>query len=105
MSFGAGIADRSAYFASGDIESRNQGFRAMPYILELTPFDMSRLHWQAFGGAFQGLHPGHLVNRNGLAALCGHGGRRLVHRANVGALVVEAGIRFRRQPVTAEMRL
>ena len=48
--------------------------------LELAPLDVSRLHWQPFGGSFQGLDTGHLVDRNGLTALFGHGGRRFVHR-------------------------
>ena len=65
----------------------------------------SRLHWQPFGGSFQGLDTGHLVDRNGLTALFGHGGRRLVHRANVSTfLTVEAGIGLRCQPVTDAMR-
>jgi hypothetical protein len=77
----------------------------VPGVFELTPFDVSRLHRQALGGTFQSLDPGHLVDRNGLPALFGHGGRCLIHRANVGALLVKAGIRFRRQPITTEMRL
>jgi hypothetical protein len=103
--FGTGIADRAADLAGRDIERRDQGFGAVPDIFELAPFDMPWLHGQAFGGAFQGLDPGHLVDRNGLTTLFGQGGRRLVHRANVGAFLVEAGIGLRCQPVTVEMWL
>ena len=45
----------------------------MPDVFELTPFDMSGFHRQAPGGPFQGLNSGHLVNRNGLTTLFGHG--------------------------------
>src|SRR5580698_10260381 len=99
------IADRAADRYGGDIECGDQCFGAVPDVFELTPFDMPWLHGQAFGGPFQGLDPGHLVNRNGLTALLGHGGRRLIHRANVGALLVEAGVRLWCQPITTEMRL
>ena len=67
--FGAGIADRAMDCAGGDIERGDQGFRAVPDILELAPLDVSRLHWQAFGGPFQGLDTGHLIDRDGLATL------------------------------------
>jgi hypothetical protein len=77
----------------------------VPDVLELTPFDMSWLHGQALGGPFQSLNPGHLVNRNSLPALFGHGGRRLINRADIGALLVEGRVWFRCQPVTTEMRL
>ena len=75
------------------------------FVFELAPFDMSWRHGQAFGGAFQGLDPGHLVDRNGLTTLFGHGRRRLIHRANVSTFLVEARIGLRCQPVTVEMRL
>ena len=51
--------------AGRDVERRDQGSGAVPDVLELTPFDVSRLHRQARGGAFQGLDAGHLVDRNG----------------------------------------
>jgi hypothetical protein len=38
----------------------------MPDILELTPFDMPRLHRQGRGGTLQGLNAGHLVDRHGV---------------------------------------
>jgi hypothetical protein len=37
---GAGISDGGANFARSDIERGDQGFRAMPDILELPPFDV-----------------------------------------------------------------
>ena len=92
--FGAGIADRATDRSGGDVESGDQGFRAMPDVFEFTPFDMPWLHGQAFGGPFQGLDPGHLVDRNGLTTLFGHGGRRLIYRADIGALLVEGGVWF-----------
>ena len=83
---GAGIADGAADLAGGDIERGDQGFGAMPDVLELPPFDVPGLHRQARGGAFQRLDTGHLVDRNGLNALFGGGGGRLIHRADIGAL-------------------
>jgi hypothetical protein len=77
----------------------------MPNIFELPPFDVAGLHRQAWGGAFQRLDTGHLVNRNSLAALFGGGGGGLIYRADVGALRVELGIRLGGQPVTVAMRL
>ena len=77
----------------------------MPDILELAPFDVSRLHWQAFGGTFQGLDTGHLVDRNGLTALSATAGA-VWYTAQMSAhFVVELGIGLRRQPVTDAMRL
>ena len=102
---GARIADRAADRAGYDIEPRDQGLCAMAFVFELSPFDVAWLHRQSFGGAFQGLDAGHLVNRNGLAALFGHGGCRLIDLADVSAFPVEVGIRLWGQPVTAEMRL
>ena len=67
--FGAGIADGAADLAGGDIERRDQGFGAMPDVLELPPFDVPGLHRQAWRGAFQRLDPGHLVDRDGLTHL------------------------------------
>jgi hypothetical protein len=77
----------------------------MPDVLELAPFDVSGFHGQAFGGTFQGLNAGHLVDRNGLTTLLSQVGRSLVHRANVSTFLVEGGIGLRCQPVTVEMRL
>jgi hypothetical protein len=77
----------------------------VPDILELAPFDVSRLHWQARSGTFQRLDTGHLVNRNGLHALLGGGRRLLIHCADIGTLGVERGIRLGGQPVTVAMRL
>ena len=79
--FGAGVPDRATDLASGDVERADQGFRAMPDILELPPFDVSRLHRQVLGGTFQRLDAGHLVDRDGLHALLGGSGGRLIHRA------------------------
>ena len=53
----------------------------MPDVLELPPFDVSRLHRQVLGGTFQRLDAGHLVDRDGLHALLGGSGGRLIHRA------------------------
>jgi hypothetical protein len=103
--FGAGISDRATDLAGGDVERADQGFRAMPDVLELPPLDVSRLHRQALGGSFQGLDAGHLVDRDGLHALLGGGGGRLIHRADIGALRVEVGIRLGCQPVTVAVRL
>jgi hypothetical protein len=103
---GAGIADGAADFTRGNIERGDQGFGAVPDILELPPFDVPWLYRQVRGGAFQRLDAGHLVDRNSLHALPGGGGRgRLIHRADVGALAVEVRIRLRGQPVTVAVRL
>lgn len=77
----------------------------MPEVLELASLDVPGLHRQARGGTFQRLDAGHLVDRNGLHTLLCGGGGRLIHRADIGALRVEVGIRLSCQPVTIEMRL
>jgi hypothetical protein len=66
---------------------------------------MPRLHRQGRGGTLQGLNTGHLVDRHGVHVLFDGGRRRLVDRANVGALGVEFGVRPGSQPITAAMRL
>ena len=105
ISLGAAISDRAADFARDDIECGDQCLRAMPDVLELPPFDVPRLHRQARGGAFQRLDTGHLVDRDGLHALFGGGGCRLINRADIGALRLEVGIGFGCQPVTVAVRL
>ena len=77
----------------------------MPDILELAPLDMPGLHRQGQGGTLQRLNAGHFVDRHGVHVLLGGGRRRLVDRADVGALGVEFGIRLGRQPIAAAMRL
>ena len=105
VGLGATVADAADHAAGGDIEGRDQCLGAVPDILELTPLDVPRLHRQAWGGAFQRLDAGHLVDREGLHAVLGGGRRRLVDGADVSALGLEVGIRFRRQPIAAAMRL
>jgi hypothetical protein len=102
---GPSISDGAADFARGDIKRGDQGFCAMPDILELPPFDVSRLHRQARRSMFQRLNTGHFVDRDGLHARLGNGGCRLIQPADIGALGVEVGIRLGRQPVAVAMRL
>ena len=102
---GAAVADGAEDLAGGDVECRDQGFGAMPDILELPPLDMSRLHRQARRGTLQRLNAGHFVDRHSVHVLLGGGRGRLVDRADIGALGVEFGIRLGRQPVAAAMRL
>jgi len=78
---GAGIADRAADLACRDIERGDQGFRAVPDILKLPPLDVPGLHRQARGSSLQRLDTGHLVDRDGLAALLGDSGGRVVYGA------------------------
>jgi hypothetical protein len=66
----------------------------MADIFELPPFDVPGLHRQAGRGALQRLNTGHLVDRNSLHAFGGVGGG-LIHRADIGTLGVELGIRLR----------
>jgi hypothetical protein len=103
--FSASIADGAADFARGEIERGDEGFRAVPGVLELAPFDVPWLHRQARIGTFQRLDARHLVTRNGLHALFGGARGRLIHRADIGALGVERGIRLGGQPAAAAMWL
>ena len=105
IGLGAAVADGADDLAGSDVKRRYQGFCAMADIFELPPFDMPGLHRQAWGGAFQRLDTGHLVDRNGLPALFGGCGGGLIDRADVGTFGVEFRIRLRRQPVTVAMRL
>src|SRR5271156_2954423 len=100
---GAGIADHSADLAGGDIESSDQGLRAVAAILELAPLDLAGLHRQSRRGALQGLNAGHLVDRDRAMAVVGTG-CGLVNLADVSALGVKGRIGFRRQPMTKAMR-
>ena len=102
---GPAISDGTEDLAGGNVECGDQGFGAMPDILELPPFDVSRLHRQAWRGAFQRLDTGHFVDRDSLHTLLGGSGGRLIHCADIGALRVELGIRLGRQPVTVAVRL
>jgi hypothetical protein len=100
---GPGIADHPGDFADRDIESRDQGLRAVAAILELAPLDLAGLHWQSRRGALQGLNAGHLVDRDRAMAVIG-AGCGLVNLADVGALGVKGRIGFCGQPVTKAMR-
>ena len=105
IGLGAAIPDSAADLAGGNVERGDQGFGAMPDILELPPFDVPGLHRQARGGAFQRLDAGHSVDRNGLHTLFRSGRGGLIHRADVGALRVGVGVRLGGQPVTGAVRL
>ena len=48
---GAAVANSAEDLAGDDIERRDQALGAMPDILELTPFDMPRLHRQGRAAA------------------------------------------------------
>ncbi len=65
----------------------------------------SRLHRQCLGSALQPLNAGHLADRYGVRVLLRGGRRRLVDRADVGALSVEFGVRLGRQPIAVAARL
>ena len=105
IGLGSRIANSAADFTRGDIECRDQGFGAMADIFELPPFDVPGLHRQARGGTLQRLNTGHLIDRNGLRTLFGGAGSGLIHRTDIGALRIEIGIGFGRQPVTVAVRL
>src|ERR1700682_1445805 len=98
-----GVADHPGDFADRDIETGDQGLRAVAAILELAPLDLAGLHWQSRRGALQGLNAGHLVDRDLPMSHTGAGGGR-VSRADVGAFGVKGRIGFWRQPVTKAMR-
>jgi hypothetical protein len=95
VGFGAGIPDGAEDFAVGNIERGDQGFRAIPDVLELPPFDVSKLHRQTLGSTCQRLNTDHLVDRDSLHALLGGGGGGgcLMHRTDIGTLGVEVGIK------------
>src|ERR1700724_661925 len=73
LAFDAEVAVHPGDFADRDIESGDQGLRAVAAILELAPLDLAGLHWQSRRGALQGLNAGHLVDRGGAMALIGAG--------------------------------
>jgi len=71
---GSRITDRAPGRADYDIEPRDPGLCVMAFVFEFSPFDVARVHRQSFSGAFRSPDAGHLVNRNGLAALFRHAG-------------------------------
>ena len=100
---GPGVADHPGDLAGRDIETGDQGLRAVAAILELAPLDLARLHRQSRRGALQGLNAGHLVDRDRAMAVVGTG-RGVVDLADVGAFGVKGRIGFRRQPIAKAMR-
>jgi hypothetical protein len=100
---GAGVADHPDDFADRDIETGDQGLRAVAAILEFAPLDLARLHRQSRCDALQRLNAGHLVDRDCAMALVG-AGCGLVYLTNIGAFGVKGRIGFGRQPVTKTMR-
>jgi hypothetical protein len=101
--FGAGIADGATDRTGRDVERRDQGFGAVPDVLELPPFDVPGLHRQALRRALQCLDSGHLVDRNGLHTLFRSRGRRLIDIADASTLRIEVGVWFGGQPVADAM--
>src|SRR6202035_1614042 len=100
---GPGVADHPDDFADGDIETGDQGLRAVAAILEFAPLDLARLHRQPRCDALQRLNAGHLVDRDCAMALVG-AGCGLVDLTDVGAFGVKGRIGFWCQPVTKAMR-
>ena len=100
---GPGVADHPDDFADRDIETGDQGLRAVAAILEFAPLDLARLHRQTRRDALQRLNTGHLVDRDCpmtlIGARCG-----LVNLTDVGAFGIKGRIGFWRQPVTKAMR-
>src|ERR1700733_310067 len=100
---GPGVADHPDDFADGDIETGDQGLRAVAAILEFAPLDLARLHRQPRRDALQRLNACHLVDRDCAVALVG-AGCGLVNLTDISAFGVKGGIWFWRQPVTKAMR-
>src|ERR1700716_121216 len=100
---GPGVADHPGDFADRDIETGDQGLRAVAAILEFARLDLARLHRQPRRDALQRLNAGHLVDRDCPMALVG-AGCGLVNLTDVGAFGVKGRIGFWRQPVTKAMR-
>src|SRR5215475_10148859 len=70
---GPGVADHPGDFADRDIETGDQGLRAVAAILEFAPLDLARLYRQPRRDALQRLNAGHLVDRDCAMALVGAG--------------------------------
>src|SRR6516164_9336169 len=100
---GPGVADHPGDFADRDIETGDQGLRAVAAILEFAPLDLARLHRQPRRDALQRLNARHLVDRDCAMALVG-AGCRLVNLTDIGAFGVKGRIWFWRQPVTKAVR-
>src|ERR1700733_4787006 len=100
---GPGVADHPDDFADGDIETGDQGLRAVAAILEFAPLDLARLHRQPRRDALQRLNAGHLVDRDCAMALVG-AGCGLVDLTDIGAFGVKGRIWFWCQPVTKAVR-
>src|SRR4029077_17676117 len=101
---GPGIADHPGDFADRDIETGDQGLRAVAAILEFAPLYLARLHRQPRRDALQRLNTGHLVDRDRAMPLVGTG-CGLVNLTDIGAFGVKGRIWFWRQPVTKAVRL
>src|SRR6516164_4889171 len=100
---GPGVADHPGDFADRDIETGDQGLRAVAAILEFEPLDFARLHRQPRRDALQRLNAGHLVDRDCAMALVG-AGSGLINLTDIGAFGVKGRIWFWRQPVTKAVR-
>ena len=99
----SGCCRHSSDLAGGDIETRDQGLRAVAAIFELASLDLARPHRQSRRGALQCLNASHLVDRDRAMAVIGTG-CRLVNLADVSAFGVKGRIGLRRQPITKAMR-
>lgn len=66
VGFGAPVSHSgSNNLPTSNIETSNQGLRAMPNLLKLPTFGFTRSHRQVFGFAFQCLNTCHLVQADG----------------------------------------
>jgi len=83
-----------------NIPTKDEGLSALPDVLEFTPLHFAWLDGQSWMLAFQGLHPGQLINAHHPLALLSEFGRLLVELVDSTHLFIEIFIRGRGQPIT-----
>ncbi len=105
IGFGSAVADNALHFTADDIESGDQGLRAVADIFELAPLHFSGFHGQRGGGALQRLNAGHLIDGNSADALRSRRGRFEIGGANAGAFGFEIRVRLWGQPIADTMGL
>ena len=106
VSFGACRSSmRSKHLSCHDITTEDEGERAMPDILELTPLHLTWRHRQAWMFALQGLYAGQLVCTHRAFPLLLSLRRRSIHLADVRHLLIKVWVLAWGQPVANSVGL
>ena len=94
IGLGPTVADGALHFAADNIESGDQGLRAVADIFELAALHLARFHRQRGGGSLQRLDARHLIDGNSAHPFRSRRRRFEIGGANARVLASKSGSGF-----------